>query len=76
MGRTLRGFEEEFPYSIRGDVSDAHLLDEEEAYGQQDLFGAIGDAVANRMAQSTLSRSRRRLMRPAPMQMEWVHEDE
>lgn len=48
MGRTLRGFDEEFPYlGGRGDVSDAGIIAKEQAYG--DHFGAIGDHVANSM---------------------------
>lgn len=48
MGRTLRGFEEAFPYlGDRGDVSDDGIIDKEEAYGAH--FGAIGDHVADQM---------------------------
>lgn len=60
MGRTLRGFEEEFPYlGGRGDVSDAAIVQKEEDYGEDelledmeddDLFGAISNAVARDMA--------------------------
>lgn len=48
MSRTLRGFDEAFPYlGARGDVSDASIVSKEEAYG--DHFGAIGDQVAHEM---------------------------
>lgn len=49
MGRTLRGFEESFPYlgargdGVDGDVQDPSLIDKEEAYG------AIGDLVTDQM---------------------------
>ena len=60
MSRTLRGFEEEFPYrGDRGDVSDAGIIAKEQAYG--DHFGAIGDHVADSMfGRGHTSRRRRR----------------
>jgi hypothetical protein len=52
MSRTLRGFEEQFPYlGGRGDVSDAGIISKEEAYGAH--FGAIGDQVVNEMFGAT-----------------------
>ncbi len=48
MARTLRGFEEEFPYlGGRGDVSDASIVAKEEAYGA--AYGAISEKVVSEM---------------------------
>lgn len=64
MARTLHGFDAAYPYlGGRGDVSDASLIDKEEAYGQMydpglagsaltddgSVFGAISERVANEM---------------------------
>lgn len=49
MARTLRNWEAAFPYlGDRGDVSDAQVIDDEEAYGDKG-FGAISDKVVNDM---------------------------